>query len=158
MKGIGTRRMGAAIFGVGLILAAGCTLPEKQADEGSGLAVEEEGVVEELQPAAALRIPDLPVPAGFTYDAAKSMILEYGDVLAGTVYFQGPAEVGAVIEFFRKEMPNYDWQLVSMIEREKVRMVFDKPGKIAQVTISPRQGFAKGSGIFVYYAPKTESN
>jgi len=107
-----------------------------------------------LQTSPELRIKDLPIPAGFLYKPDKSMIIEYGNVIAGIINYEGTVDAAELIGFFRREMPKYDWNLTSMIEREDVKMIFQKEGRICEITLKPYSGLAKKTIISVYYAPK----
>ena len=136
-------------------LAAAC-LPGQQVEDdytlssGSGATP----YVESLQTAPELRIKDLPVPAGFTYRADRSMIIEYGQVQAGNIVYEGSSPAGELIAFFRREMPRFDWNLATMIEREDIKMFFEKQGKICELTIRPASGLVRRSVVSIYYAPK----
>ncbi|HBW47877.1 TPA: hypothetical protein DEF17_08125 [bacterium] len=107
-----------------------------------------------LQTAPELRIKDLPVPAGYLYKADRSMLIEYGNVIAGIINYEGSVDAGELIGFYRREMPKYDWNLTSMIEREEVKMIFQKEGKICEIILKSVGGLSKKSAISIYYAPK----
>ena len=110
--------------------------------------------VESFQIAPELRIKDLPIPAGFTYRADRSMIIEYGAVQAGIIVYEGTGSAGDLIAFFRREMPRFDWNLLTMIERDDIKMFFEKPGKICEMTIRPASGLMRKSTVTIHYAPK----
>lgn len=138
------------------IALAGCTMPGQTMDE-SELYTESSSEVSHLpslQTAPELRIRDLPVPSGYEYNPAHSMIIEYGTVQAGILRYEGSANPGELIGFYRREMPKFDWELSSMVERDEVRMYFQKAGMICEITISPASGLKRKSIIHVYYAPK----
>ncbi|MBL4889086.1 MAG: hypothetical protein JKX97_03565 [Candidatus Lindowbacteria bacterium] len=135
-----------------LVFSTACQLPGSKIDDG-GLDLPVD-YVEELQVAPELRIRDLPIPAGYVYRAKESMILEYGSVQAGIIKYEGPDDVGSLIEFFRKEMPKYEWNMDNMIEMEDTTMIFNKSTRTCKISIRPSGGLSKKTIVSVYYAPK----
>lgn len=137
--------------------AVGC-MPGRTMDDESASTTSSGGgevnYLAQLQTAPELRIRDLPIPAGFLYKPDKSMIIEYGAVQAGILVYEGVAEPGELIAYFRREMVKYDWTLVSMIEREDSKMMFQKSGRICELTLRPSPGISKKTLISIYYAPK----
>ncbi len=107
-----------------------------------------------LQISPELRIKDLPIPAGYLYRTDKSMILEYGQVQAGILLYEGSATAGDLVAFYRREMPKFDWNMMSMIEREDIRIMFEKAGKNCEVMIKSGTSLSKKTVISIYYAPK----
>ncbi len=138
-------------------MISACTLGQTTDDSATAASPASSSEIQYLQPlqtAPELRIRDLPVPAGFLYKPDKSMIIEYGQVTAGILAYEGAIEAGEVIGFYRREMPKFEWTLSSMIEREESRLFFQKEGRICEITIRPGAGLGRRTGIFVYYAPK----
>lgn len=107
-----------------------------------------------LQVSPELRIKDLPIPAGYILRSDKSMILEYGQVQAGILLYEGSATAADLVAFYRREMPKFDWNMASMIEREDIRMLFEKTGRNCEIMIRPGTSLSKKTAIFIYYAPK----
>lgn len=137
-----------------LATLAACTMPGQEIDDSELYADSTGAHLPSLQTAAELRIRDLPVPGGYVYDPRHSMIIEYGSTQAGMIRYEGSAPVGDLIEFYRREMPKFDWTLSTMIEREEIRMFFQKTGMICEITIRPATTLSRKSIIQVYYAPK----
>jgi hypothetical protein len=137
--------------------AVGC-MPGRTMDDSSTSTTSSSGTevnyLAQIQTAPELRIRDLPIPAGFLYKPDKSMIIEYGAVQAGILVYEGVAEPGELIGYYRREMVKYDWTLVSMIERDEIKMMFQKTGRICELTLKPSPGISKKTLISIYYAPK----
>lgn len=131
----------------------GKTMDDSSSSSATGIGAEV-NYLAQIQTAPDLRIRDLPIPAGFLYKPDKSMIIEYGNVQAGIIIYEGTAEAGELVGYYRREMTKYDWTLVSMIERDDVRMMFNKTGRICEVTLRASSGLSRRTTISVYYAPK----
>lgn len=140
----------------GVILVTGLLFSACQTPQGQmkGDDADAAAYLRELQVAPELRIKDMPVPAGFEYVAKKSMIVEYGSTQAGNIEYVGSGDVSELIAFYKREMGNYDWKLVNLIEMESTTMLFDKPRRSAKVTIGPGSGLSRNSTLNIYYAPK----
>lgn len=141
-----------AVLAIGLLTSA--CLPGRRIEDDYTEASVATPYVESLQTSPELRIKDLPIPAGYVYQPARSMIIEFGAVKAGIIVYEGTGPVGDLVAFFRREMPRFDWNLASMIERDEVKMFFEKPGKICEVTIRPATGLARRNVIVIHYTPK----
>jgi hypothetical protein len=152
-----TKKFTSAAGIAAVLLATGC-MPGRTVDDDSASTAASSGsevnYLAQLQTAPELRIRDLPIPAGFLYKPDKSMIIEYGSVQAGILVYEGVAEPGELINYFRREMVKYDWTLVSMIEREDSKMMFQKSGRVCELTLRPSSGLSKKTLISIYYAPK----
>jgi hypothetical protein len=140
-----------ALLAFGLLTSA-CMPGQRVEDDYTGTS--STPYIESLQTAPELRIKDLPIPAGYTYQPARSMIIEYGTVQAGIIAYEGTGPAGDLIAFFRREMPRFDWSLSTMIEREEIKMLFEKQGKICELTIRPSSGLSRRNVVSIYYAPK----
>ena len=137
-----------------MVSAIGCAMPGLQTRSSEETTFDSSmALLQELQVAPELRLKDLPVPAGYVYLPAKSMIVEYGSTQAGILYYEGPDDPADLIAFFRREMPKYGWRMESMIERDVARMLFDRPERTAELTIGSA-GLGRKASITIYYAPK----
>lgn len=139
-----------------MIITPGCSyLPSSDDSTNVSSDYTSQEYIPPLQTSPELRIKDLPVPAGFVYKPDKSMIIEYGEVIAGIIYYEGAVDAAELIGFYRREMPKYDWNLSSMIERNEVKMIFQKEGKICEIVLRAAAGLSKKSVISIYYAPRS---
>lgn len=132
-------------------VSAACTAPQTQTDPlATGGDV---NYLQPLQTSPELRIRDLPVPAGFTYKADRSVILEYGPTLAATLLYEGSSPIGDVISFYRREMEKFEWTTKAVFEREEVKMIFTKEGRYCAVTLRGSSGLGRRTSITIDYVP-----
>lgn len=85
--------------------------------------------------AKTYRFPDVPVPAGLSMASGESFILETPDTHAGQLVYTGFANFQSVVQFYRQNMPNHGWKLLSSIERGEAALTYEKPGWSAVVFI-----------------------
>ncbi len=134
-----------------VLASAACTAPQTQADPASSGG--DINYLQPLQTSPELRIRDLPVPAGFTYKADRSVILEYGPTLAATLLYEGSSSIGDVIAFYRREMEKFEWTTKAVFEREEVKMIFTKEGRYCAVTLRGSSGLGRRTTITIDYVP-----
>ncbi len=108
--------------------------------------------VQSLEPSAALRFSDIPVPAGFKILPKESFILESGGVRAGILKYTGKADAQSVVLFYRKQMPIYNWALLNVLEHGDHMLNFERENESCVITIKPAGGRAK---LVVSLAPKS---
>lgn len=97
-----------------------------------------------LEPSATLKFSDLPVPAGFTLFPQDSYSFESTGVRVGVLKYHGRANVDQVINFYKEQMPMYNWSLVNMVEYGDRLLNFERENETCIVNLS-----AKGSNIAI---------
>jgi hypothetical protein len=93
------------------------------------------GPTEAAPPAAAYRFEDLPVPATMNLMRSDSYIFEAGGFRAGILVYEGKDDPADLVKYYRENMPQHNWKLVSVFEHEEANMVFQKPGWSCNITI-----------------------
>lgn len=100
---------------------------------------------------AVYRFTDVPVPSRFKLDRDKSFIYEAGSFKAGTITYNGWSKLDVLVDFYRKEMPNFEWEMLSIFEHKDVTIVFSKEGYHCTINIS--SGNLGGSKIRIQIGP-----
>jgi hypothetical protein len=108
--------------------------------------------VKSLEPSAALRFSDIPVPSGFKILPKESFILESGGVRAGILKYTGKADAQSVVLFYRNQMPIYNWALLNVLEYGDHMLNFERENESCVITIKPAGGRAE---LVVSLAPKS---
>ncbi len=88
--------------------------------------------LKDLQP-QVFRFEDIPVPKGFKFFIKDSVITEAGKIRAGTLIFKGKALPSEVTKFYKDNMPQYNWQLLNIIEGKQSLMNFKKKDEICTI-------------------------
>ena len=97
------------------------------------------------------RFTDVPVPYKFKLDRDKSFTYEAGSFKAGTITYTGWSKLDALVDFYKKEMPAFEWEMVSIFEHNDVTIVFSKEGWNCTVNLS--SGNLGGSKIRIQIGP-----
>lgn len=90
--------------------------------------------VEEATP--TYRFTDVPIPSKFKMDRAKSFIYEAGSIKAGIITYSGWSGLDKLVDFYKNEMKNYEWELVNTFEHKNVTLFYSKDGWNCTVRIS----------------------
>jgi len=112
---------GLAIVGL-LVVALGCN--------------EDGGRAATAAPAVNPRLPDVPVPAGFSFDAGRSKERRARGFRFVEHHYKGDATVRQVTDFYRDIMPRVGWNMVEeTFVSGRQRMLFEKGNDNCHVSI-----------------------
>ena len=107
-----------------------------------------------LQAQSILKFSDLPVPAGFKMLPKDSYCFESAGVRAGLLRYQGRATLDQVVNFYKEQMPMYNWTLVNTTQYGDCIMNFDREQESCIITISTR---GNTSTISMAMGPKSQT-
>ncbi len=89
----------------------------------------------ELGVATALKFEDVPVPAGFRMIPDQSFSFQNELTRVGILRYAGRANAQRVIQFYKDQMPLYNWQFVNMIEYDRSLLNFEKTDQTCTITV-----------------------
>lgn len=80
-------------------------------------------------------IGDIRFPVGLEVNAKKSIILGAGESSYGKIISSIRADSDLVVKFFRDQMPNEGWTLISEFQADDTTLTYDKPSRVAVLLI-----------------------
>ena len=107
------------------------------ADLFSSRSVGERGREVEKPAPAAYRFEDVPVPSGMNLVRRESFVYETKTTKTGLLVYEGRGEMEKLVRFFKQEMPNHQWKLVSNFELNNVMLIFVKEGWCSVIYMTP---------------------
>jgi len=116
------------------LMLSGCALLSKKEKEA--------GVPGLLEPQAMLRFADMPVPVGFKLLPQNSYSFENSGMRVAVLKYRGKANPDQVVNFYKEQMPMYNWTLLNIIEYGDRLMNFDRENETCIISLS-----AKGNAI-----------
>lgn len=129
------------------IIINGCATPGyKESSVVSGI---EKG----LTVASILRFDDVPVPSGFLQISNESFIFQSESLRAGVLKYSGKSSPDVVMQFYKEQMPLYNWQLINLIEYGKKQLNYEKTGQSCIIMI---EGARSKSVLTISVGPKSE--
>lgn len=140
---------------IGLVICSGCSSIQWARRPSSPSTSAEMDVAEQLQVAVDLRFDDIPVPAGFRLDVVNSFAFQNDYTRVGLLKYTGRAKVTEVVDFYKEQMPLYNWILVNVIEYDRSLLNFEK-GK--QSCIITCEGRATRTILTIAIAPKSQKS
>jgi hypothetical protein len=84
------------------------------------------------------RFEDIPLPPGMVLNRKESFIYETKTTKAGLLIYEGKGGMDKLVNFFKQQMPNYQWRLVSNFELNNVMLTFIKEGWSSIIYILPQ--------------------
>ena len=91
-----------------------------------------------LEPQALLKFNDIPAPTGFKFLPEDSYSFESTGVRVGVLKYQGKANVEQVVNFYKDQMPLYNWNLLNVIEYGERLLNFEREQETCIVSLSPK--------------------
>ena len=129
-----------------LIVFLGCA--------SAGPNTRSDGATKELGVASILKFEDVPIPAGFRIVTDQSFSFQNELTRVGILRYAGRANAQRVIQFYKDQMPLYNWQFVNMIEYDRSLLNFEKADQTCTVTVEV--GITK-TALAIAVAPKGTS-
>jgi len=130
------------LFWAGMILlifmgAYGC------GDFISFQTVREREPVKEQAIATSYRFDDIPLPSGLSLNRRASFVYETKATRTGLLVYEGKGEMEQLANFFKRQMPNHGWRMVSNFELHNVMLTFIKEGWSSVIYILPQEDETK---------------
>ena len=90
-----------------------------------------------LAPQALLKFSDVPVPVGLKNLPEQSYSFESSGVRVAVLKYQGRANIDQVINFYKEQMPMYNWNLINIVEYGQRLLNFEREDETCIVTLQP---------------------
>ena len=129
-----------------LLTYFGCASIPQKAPEAGGPAL--------LEAQTLLKFQDLPVPVGFKLVSGESYAFEGAGVRVCVLKYKGRSSADQVVNFFREQMPLYNWSLLNVIEYGNRLMNFDREKESCIINIVPK---GNSSECIISLGPKSQS-
>jgi hypothetical protein len=111
--------------------------------------------VELLEPAAIFKFNDVPVPMGFRSLPQNSYFFESSGVRVGVLKYHGKkANADQVVNFYKEQMPMYNWTLLNIVEYGERLLNFERENESCIITISPKS--SENVYITIAVGPKSQ--
>ncbi|MCK9604647.1 MAG: hypothetical protein M0R66_09850 [Candidatus Omnitrophica bacterium] len=91
-----------------------------------------------LEPQALARFQDIPVPVGFKSLPESSYSFESSGIRVGVLQYQGKADPEAVVNFYKEQMPMYNWFLLNAMEYGDRILNFDRENETCIIRLLPK--------------------
>ena len=105
-----------------------------------------------LEPQATLKFNDIPTPTGFRFLSEESYTFESSGVRVGLLKYQGKADIEQVVNFYKNQMPLYNWNLLNAIEYGQRLLNFDREQESCIINLSAK---GKNISITISLGPKS---
>jgi hypothetical protein len=108
----------------------GCTGFTKREYTSKGLPL--------LEPSAMLKFSDVPVPAGFKPLREDSYSFESSGVRVGVLKYRGKADPDQVVNFYKEQMPMYNWVFLNVVEYGDRLINFERENETCIISLLPK--------------------
>lgn len=99
-----------------------------------------------------LRFDDVPVPSGFMVLDSESFAFQNDTTRVALLKYIGSVNIENVVQFYKDQMPAYNWSPINIIEYERRILNYEKGSESCIVTVEPR---GRKSVIAIAISPKS---
>lgn len=110
-----------------------------------------------LEPQAILKFSDLPIPVGLKPLPQVSYAFENAGSRVAVLKYQGRANIDQLINFFKEQMPMYNWSLVNIIEYGQRLLNFEKDDQTCIITIQVAGFWNEEALVTISLGPKSKN-
>jgi len=96
------------------------------------------GSAQSLKAQSILKFSDLPAPNGFKMLAKDSYSFESSGMRVGLLRYQGKASLDQVVNFYKEQLPMYNWTLLNITEYGDCIMNFEREAESCIIGIVPK--------------------
>ena len=107
-----------------------------------------------LEPAAMLKLNDIPVPASFIFMPEDSYAFQSSNFRAGLLRYRGKALGDQAVTFFKEQMPMYNWRLVNVVEYGRRMLTFEKEEENCVITLDGKDNRLE---LVISVGPKSQT-
>lgn len=91
-----------------------------------------------LEPQLSIGFTDIPLPSGFKFLSRHSYSFQSGDVRMAVLKYSGRPGAGQAFNFFKQQMPIYNWVLMNTAEYGTRLLNFENEQESCIITIVPK--------------------
>jgi len=91
-----------------------------------------------LEPQAILKFSDIPIPAGLKSLPDQSYSFESSGVRVGVLKYRGKNNPDQIVNFYKEQMPMYNWNLVNIVEYGQRLLNFERDNETCIITMEPK--------------------
>lgn len=110
-----------------------------------------------LEPQAILKFSDVPIPAGLKPLPQTSYSFENAGVRVAVLKYQGRANVDQVINFFKEQMPMFNWNLINIIEYGQRLLNFERENETCIITLQVAGFWNEDVLVTISLGPKSQT-
>ncbi len=110
-----------------------------------------------LEPQSILKFSDLPIPAGLKPLPQTSYSFENAGVRVAVLKYQGRANIDQLINFYKEQLPLYNWNLVNIIEYGQRLLNFERENETCIITLQVAGFWNEDVLVTVSLGPKSQN-
>jgi hypothetical protein len=110
-----------------------------------------------IEPQAILKFSDIPIPAGLKPLPQTSYSFKNAGVRVAVLKYQGKANIDQLINFFKEQMPMYNWNLINIIEYGQRLLNFERDNETCIITIQVAGFWNEDALVTISLGPKSQN-
>ncbi|MDD5130729.1 MAG: hypothetical protein PHS66_06780 [Candidatus Omnitrophica bacterium] len=110
-----------------------------------------------LEPQTILKFSDIPIPIGLKPLPQTSYSFENAGIRVAVLKYQGRANIDQLINFYKEQMPMYNWNLINIIEYGQRLLNFERENETCIITMEVAGFWNEGALVTISLGPKSQN-
>ena len=110
-----------------------------------------------IEPQAILKFSDVPIPTGLKPLPQISYSFENSGVRVAVLKYQGKANIDQLINFYKEQMPMYNWNLINIIEYGQRLLNFERENETCIITMQVAGFWNEDALVTISLGPKSQN-
>lgn len=110
-----------------------------------------------LEPQAILKFSDVPIPVGLKPLPQVSYSFENAGARVAVLKYQGRVNIDQIINFYKEQMPLYNWNLINIIEYGQRLLNFERENETCIITIQVAGFWNEEALVTISLGPKSQN-
>jgi hypothetical protein len=109
-----------------------------------------------IEPQTILKFTDIPIPVGLKPLAMASYSFESAGVRVAVLKYLGRGNLDQVINFYKEQMPMYNWNLINIVEYGQRLLNFERENETCIITMQTSGWWNENILVTISVGPKSQ--
>jgi len=111
-----------------------------------------------IEPQAVLKFSDIPIPVGLKSLPLASYSFESAGVRVAVLKYLGRGNIDQVINFYKEQMPMYNWSLINIVEYGQRLLNFERENETCIITLQTTGWWNEEVLVTISVGPKSQNS
>jgi hypothetical protein len=110
-----------------------------------------------IEPQTVIKFSDIPIPVGLKPLPQASYSFESAGVRVAVLKYLGRANIDQVINFYKEQMPMYNWNLINIVEYGQRLLNFEREDESCIITLQVAGFWNEEVLVIISVGPKSQN-
>ena len=110
-----------------------------------------------IEPQTVIKFSDIPIPVGLKPLPQTSYSFESAGVRVAVLKYRGRTNIDQVINFYKEQMPMYNWNLINIVEYGQRLLNFEREDESCIITLQVAGFWNEEVLVIISVGPKSQN-